>query len=79
MAGSFLGLGRVGVGVWLREDEEEFSVGAEAPGLAGDVAGGRRVRRVPRVPRVRRVRRVRLGRVNGFICLGLGVQDGFVW
>ena len=66
-AGSFCGLGRVGIGVWLRGDSEGFAVGAEALGLSGDVAGGTRVRWV------------RFGRVNGFVCFGLGVQDGFVW
>ena len=75
--------GRTGVGVRRRGivrspvgDEEGFAVGAETRGLAGDIAGGRRVPRVLRVPRVRRVR---LGRVNGFGGFGLGVQDGFVW
>ena len=67
------GVGRVGVGVGLREHAEGFSVGVETLGLSGDIAGGRRFRPVPWV------RRVRFGRVNGFVCFGLGVQDGFVW
>ena len=74
MAGSFCGLGQVGIGhlrgQFSRWDEEGFAVGAEARGLAGEVSGGRRVRRVPRV---------QLGRVNGFVYFGLGVHDGFVW
>src|ERR1039458_4435176 len=70
--GSLVTPGRFGVAVRVG-DVEGFAVGAETRGLPGDIAGGRRVLRVRRVPRVRR------GRVNGFGCFGLGVQDGFVW
>src|ERR1035437_1389876 len=70
--GSWVLFGRVGVGGrglglfgWqnTRGDEEGFAVGPIERRLSGDVSGGRWLRP---------------GSANGFVCFGLGLQNGFV-